>query len=217
MDAADRLTPVYYDSSSLRDLIPEVSEEIADALAAGLELHPEKRVGTVEEFADSLGTSLGAVGGESLALSLADPGANRALLEAIVRTAAGVFEASAASIALTDEDTGELVFQAAWGTGADEIVGVRLAKGAGIAGAIAASGRGEAIPRCREDQRFSAAVAEGTGYVPLTMVVAPLVRNGAPIGTLSLLDRRDGGAYGAEDLERARMFADLTVTALSAT
>ncbi len=57
-----------------------------------------------------------------------------------MRTAAGVFAASASSIALTDETTGELVYQSAWGAGAREIVGVRLPPGQGLAGSVVGVG-----------------------------------------------------------------------------
>jgi predicted Ser/Thr protein kinase len=210
--------PVYYDTESLTERVPGLPDELETALKAGLELHPEKRIASVEAFASALGANLDDTAdlGRSLAISVPAPAADRALLEAIVRTAAGVFEAAAASVALTDAATGELVYQAAWGAGAEEIVGVRLAPGTGIAGAVVAAGEGESVPRCREDERFAAAIAAGTGYVPITMVVAPLQRDGATIGAISVLDRRDGGAYGPGDLERARLFADLTVTALDA-
>jgi len=153
--------------------------------------------------------------GVSLARSLSGPEAPPSLLKAVVRTAAGVFDAAAASIALTEATTGELVYQAAWGAGADEIVGVRLAPGAGIAGSVVERGEPIYLADCRNDERFAAAVAAGTGYVPITMLVAPLNRGGDTIGTLSVLDRRDGGAYGAEDVSRAALFAELAVAALA--
>jgi hypothetical protein len=48
------------------------------------------------------------------------------------------------------------------------------------------------------------------------MMVVPLVRDADAIGALSVLDRRDGRPFGAADLERAQLFADLTVEALTA-
>jgi len=122
--------------------------------------------------------------------------------------------AAAASIALIDRTTQELVFQAAWGAGAREIVGVRLPPGIGIAGAVIAAGDGQAVPECRSDPRFAAQIAAGTGYVPHTMVVVPLKRGGQTVGVLSVLDRRDGGAYGPNDVSRASLFAELAIAAL---
>jgi hypothetical protein len=75
------------------------------------------------------------------------------------------------------------------------------------------SGEGTAVA-CREDPRFAAQVAAGTGYVPYTMVVVPLRREGEAIGALSVLDRRDGGFFRPEDVDRAGLFAELAVTAL---
>jgi predicted Ser/Thr protein kinase len=206
--------PVYADDTKLHEQFAGVSAELEETLRAGLEIMPERRVASIEAFALALGAGMLEREGASLATSLEESDAPSNLIEAVVRTAAGVFEAAAASIALIDRTTQELVFQAAWGAGAKEIVGVRLAPGVGIAGAVVASGEGQAVPECRSDPRFAKQIAAGTGYVPHTMVVVPLKRDGRVVGALSVLDRRDGGSYGAGDLERANLFAELAITAL---
>jgi signal transduction protein with GAF and PtsI domain len=175
---------------------------------------PERRVASVAAFAKALGAPLRTESGLSLAVSVEDPGASRGLMEAIVHTAAGVFGAAAASIALVDETTGELVYQSAWGAGARDIVGVRLPPNTGVAGAVVSTGVAAAIPNCRADPRFAARIAAGTGYVPHTMLVAPLERAGRTIGTLSVLDRRDGRGYGEDDIDPAGLFGNLIVKAL---
>jgi hypothetical protein len=205
--------PVYADPKPLSQRVPEITPELEQTIAAGLEMLPERRVASVSAFARALGSQLHSTG-ESLALSVEQPAAPRTLIEAIVKTAAGVFEAAATSIALIDRTTGELVFQSAWGAGAREIVGVRLPPGTGISGHVAETGEATAVADCRSDPRFASQIAAGTGYVPYTMLVVPLLRAGRPIGTMSLLDRRDGNAYGAGDMERATLFAELAVTAL---
>ena len=123
-------------------------------------------------------------------------------MEAIVRTAAGVFEAPPPRSRSRDRTTGELVYQAAWGAGADEIVGVRLPPGTGIAGSVSRALQAEAVPDCRNDPRFAAQIAAGTGYVPYTMLV------GARSSCRTERDRRAVDArpprrrYGPEDMER---------------
>ena len=206
--------PVYADPTKLTGVCPEVSPSLERTIRAGLEMIPERRVASISAFAKALGAPLEPARGRSLALSVEQPDAPRSMMEAVVRTAAGVFEAAASSIALTDATTGELVYQSAWGAGAREIVGVRLPPGTGISGDVVATGEGQAVRDCRSDPRFAAQIAAGTGYVPRTMLVVPLLRAGATIGVLSLLDRRDGGFYGSADMERATMFAELAVTAL---
>jgi GAF domain-containing protein len=208
--------PAYDDRTHLAEQVPGVSPALEETLRAGLALHPERRIASAEAFARALGSPLGPSAGSSLALSAEGVADGRTLLESFVRTAAGVFEAAAASLAVKEEATGELVYRAAWGAGAEEVVGVRLPSGSGIAGAVVAEREGIAVPSCREDPRFAVRIAEGTGYVPYTMLVVPLVRDGEAIGALSVLDRRDGRSYGAADLERAQLFADLTVEAVTA-
>jgi len=206
--------PVYAEPTKLTDICPDVPAGLERTIRAGLEMIPERRVASIGAFAKALGAPLEPARGRSLALSVDKPDAPRSMMEAVVRTAAGVFEAAASSIALTDATTSELVYQSAWGAGAHEIVGVRLPPGIGVSGAVVASGQGQAVRDLRSDPRFAAQIAAGTGYVPHTMLVVPLLRGGAPIGVLSLLDRRDGGSYGSSDMERATMFAELAVTAL---
>ena len=138
--------PVYADTTELSDVAPDVSPELEETISKGLEMVPERRVASVSAFAKALGKPVSLDKGESLALSVERPDAPRSLMEGIVRTAAGVFEAAAASIALVDRVTDELVYQSAWGAGAHEIVGVRLPPGTGISGAVVACGDGDAVP-----------------------------------------------------------------------
>ena len=206
--------PVYADETRLTEAVPGVSPELENTLRAALEIIPERRLASISAFAAALGAPLHTSEGASLALSVDEGDAPKTLMEAVVRTAAGIFEAAAASVALVDRSTHELVYQAAWGAGAREIVGVRLAPGVGIAGAVVESDAGQAVPDCRNDPRFAAQVAAGTGYVPHTMVVVPLKRRGRTVGVLSVLDRRDGTPYGPADVTRAELFAELAVAAL---
>jgi hypothetical protein len=206
--------PLYADDLPLAETVPGVTDELEATVRAGLEMVPERRVASAAAFAKALGAPLKDSRGASLVLSLPSPGAPRTLIESVVRTAAGIFEAAAASIALVDRTTSELVFQAAWGAGAKEIVGVRLPPGVGIAGSVIDTGEGMAVAECRSDPRFAAQIAKGTGYVPNTMLVVPLRRGDRPIGVMSLLDRRDGGSYGPTDVTRAELFAELALAAL---
>lgn len=207
--------PVYGDPTRLSSVVPGATGELEECIRAGLELLPERRTSSCAAFAHALGIPLAAEQGESLALSAVDrPDVPPNLLEAIVKASAGVFEAAACSIALVDPVTNELVYQASWGAGAKEIVGVRLPPGKGLAGSVVQGGDALAVPDCRNDPRFQAQIAAGTGYVPYTMLVIPLKSGQRTIGTLSVLDRRDGNPYTADDIPRGNLFAELTVTAL---
>ncbi len=207
--------PQYDDPTPLAETIEGVSPEIERTLRSALQIRPERRLASVDALAAGLGVPLTGDEGRSLAISVTHSRVPTALLEAIVRTTAGVFEGTAASIALVDRVTGELVFEASWGAGAEDIVGVRLPPREGLAGAVVASGSGEAIPDCRSDPRFAQAAAQKTGYVPHTMLVSPMRRGEQTLGALSVLDRRDGKPYGPADLQKAALFSDLAVAAIS--
>src|SRR3954452_969429 len=207
--------PVYGDATPLSTVVDGGTAELESSIRAGLELLPERRTSSCNAFANALGLSLAEEQGDSLAISAVDrPDVPPNLLEAIVKTSAGVFEAAACSIALVDPVPKELVYQASWGAGAKEIVGVRLPPGKGLAGSVVESGEAMAVPDCRNDPRFQAQIAAGTGYVPYTMLVIPLRQGERTMGVLSVLDRRDGNPYTSDDIGRGNLFADLTVTAL---
>ncbi len=197
----------------LAEALPDVPAHVTDALHAGLALDPSRRPPSAAAFARLLGATTGPARGRSLGASVASARRPRAVLEAVARAAAGIFDAAAASIAL-EQPGGELRFEAAWGAGADEIVGVTLPAGAGIAGSVAARGRALAIADCRTDIRFAAQVAAGTGYVPHTMLAVPLRLGGRTIGVLELLDRRDGEPYRDADAPRAEHLATVAAVAL---
>jgi hypothetical protein len=209
--------PVYGEDTPLTLTVPGATPELEETLRRGLALYPSERTRSAGELADALGAPLAKPRGASLAVSLERPGLPRPLIEGVVRAAAGVFEAAAASIALVEEPSGDLLYVAAWGAGADETVGMRLAPGLGIAGAVAVSGEPQAVASCRTDPRFAARLAQTTGYVPYTMLVMPLRRDERTIGTLSVLDRRDGNPYLPSDIPRGSLFCDLAVTVLDGT
>jgi hypothetical protein len=209
--------PGFLERSPLSAHAAGVGRAVDAAVGAALEPDPYLRLASVETFAQALGEDLGPGEGASLGSSIERAAAvPPALLVTIARSAAGVFGAAAASIALVDRERGELVYAAAWGAGAEEIVGVRLAPGTGIAGAVLAAGEPEAVPRCRDDARFAREIAAQTGYEPNTMLVFPMMRGTRAFGILQVLDRRDGGAFAAADLERGTAFVELALAALAA-
>src|SRR3954454_6529869 len=207
--------PVYGDPTPLTAFVPDAPEALEPCLRSALELLPERRTSSCAAFANALGMPLAEQRGESLVETAIDrPDVEAGLLGAIVKTAAGVFEAAACSIALVDPVTHELVYQASWGAGAKEIVGVRLPPGKGLSGSVVQANEALAVPDCRNDPRFQAQIAAGTGYVPYTMLVLPLRSGERTVGALSVLDRRDANPYTAADIPRGNLFAELTVPAL---
>ena len=208
--------PAYGRAPALSSVVEGAGPEHDAALRGGLALDPATRLPSAAAFARALGAPLHEPAGKSLARTVERPRAPAALLAAIARAVAGVLDATAVSLGFTDEATGELVYEAAWGAGAHQIVGVRVPPGVGVAGAALTGGEPVVSPECRTDPRFARAVAARTGYIPHTMVVVPIRAPGLPPGVVQALDRSDGRPYTLADLPRAEHAAELAVMALAA-
>jgi len=118
------------------------------------------------------------------------------LLGLINDTAARVAEADRCSIFVVDREAQQLWTQASHGTG-----GLRVPLGAGIAGAVAQSGRTVRLADAYADPRFNPQVDHATGYRTRSILCVPMTNtHGEVVGVIQALNRRDG-AFGAEDEE----------------
>ena len=127
--------------------------------------------------------------------------------EAVTALARRVFGAAACSIAVLDEDNDQLVYVAATGIGAAEIIGTRLPLGRGFAGWVAQSGQPVAVTDLNDDPRFARDVAESTNYVPNALMAVPIESGDRMLGVLSVLDRDLDRPDVENDLELASAFA----------
>jgi GAF domain-containing protein len=128
------------------------------------------------------------------------------LLSAIAATAVTALEAQAASIAIHDATADRLVFAAAAGPASGGVVGLAIDAGAGIAGYAFTTGQPLAVAEATADPRFDPTVAEATGYVPSSLLAAPLSDHAGTIGVIEALDRR-GGSFTLRDLDIAGALA----------
>jgi GAF domain-containing protein len=141
----------------------------------------------------------------------------RELLQSVVEVARVIFLAEAASVAVLDREANRFVFAAVAGAGSDDLVGTGFAAGQGLAGTVAQSGEPLIVDNLAGDGRFARDVAEGTGYLPNAMMVAPLLRGEHTLGVLSVLDRGATGRRPLEELEVLSRFADQAALSLEAT
>jgi GAF domain-containing protein len=157
------------------------------------------------------------------------PGGFHELLTSITETARTLFDAAACSLALIDERGEHLRFEVASGQGADEVIGMQIEVGKGIAGWVATSGQPIAISDVAKERRFESGFAEETGYVPNSIVAMPLETDRGIVGVIEVLDARGGGDTSADmgllatfahqaalAIEGARLFKDLGATLLRA-
>lgn len=142
------------------------------------------------------------------------PPAGEAVLRSIVEATVILFDAEAASIALYDPATNELIFRVAAGSHGDGAVGLSIRPDQGVAGYVFTTGQPLALADVAADSRFGRAAAEQTGYVPRSLVAVPLVDDDGVIGVLEVLDRRSQAAFDLRDIELASVFARQATVAI---
>lgn len=100
-----------------------------------------------------------------------------------------LYDAAACSCALANPDGAALTFRTAAGEGAAAVIGVEVPVGRGLVGWTAISGQPIAVREVGTDARFARDIAEGTGYVPTTILAAPFFdRAGEVVGVVEVLD-----------------------------
>jgi GAF domain-containing protein len=143
------------------------------------------------------------------------PAGTDELLRSLTETARRLFGAAACSLALLSADESELVYTVAAGEGADDVTGMRISSGQGIAGWVVQSGQPIAVSDVASDPRFARDTAEATGYVPQAILAVPVETPQRILGVISLLDR-DSRRPGAEqDMALLSLFADQAALALA--
>ncbi|HRH46734.1 MAG TPA: GAF domain-containing protein, partial [Pyrinomonadaceae bacterium] len=94
-----------------------------------------------------------------------------------------------ASVIIRDGDEGDLRFLSAIGQVADQLIGMRIPSGKGIAGFVFSSGQPMAVADVGQEESFYAEVDKTTGYSTQTILATPLRHNGEIIGVLEYVNR----------------------------
>lgn len=138
----------------------------------------------------------------------------RRLLQSIVEMARIVFGAAAASVFLLDQVSGDLVFEAVAGEGEGHLVGSRFPSGTGIAGWAAMYGQPLLVDDVSGSHQFAREAAESTGYVPRSIMAAPLIQGGDCVGVLEVLDHDCRPRCDLGDMDSLGLLATQLATVL---
>ena len=170
----------------------------------------QSRAGVMEALAESAASI-------SATLDLED------VLHRILEQTSQVLKVEAVSLALIDHQTNELEFKAAIGESSQEVIGLRIKSGQGIAGWVAQEGIGVIVPETSKDPRFYRKVDEKTGYSTKAIAAAPIRAEGKVIGVLEALNPEkpftnddlrvlDGiGNLAGTAIQHANLFEDLQI------
>jgi PAS domain S-box-containing protein len=120
--------------------------------------------------------------------------------EVVRRTMTGineVLDVEAGSLLMVDRATNELYFKVTLRGENREVTEFRLQPGQGIAGWVVANGTPAVVNDVSTDLRFFSKIDEAIGFKTKSVMCAPLVVQGYPIGALEVINKRQG--YFTED------------------
>ena len=138
---------------------------------------------------------------------------------AVMRSAMGAAEeamgAEACTLFRLDPSAEQLLFYIVDGPRSDGLASAALPiSDHSIAGWVAAHRQALLIPDAYRDSRFNPAYDAKTGFHTRSVICAPLIAKGRLLGTVQVLNRRDGKSFDEADLELAEAVASLIAVAI---
>ncbi|MEK6644493.1 MAG: sigma 54-interacting transcriptional regulator [Planctomycetota bacterium] len=134
------------------------------------------------------------------------------VLQAIAQKAAVVLRSEASSVMMLDKRRNRLVFMAAVGDRGPSLIGEEFDAGLGIAGKVAASGKGIIVGDVRDNKDFFRGIDAKSSFQTKALLAAALVYKGEVIGVVEVLNKIGGGSYAEEDLTLLQLFANLAAS-----
>lgn len=114
------------------------------------------------------------------------------VLQRILEQTSQALQVEAVSLALLNTQTDELEYRAATGLASQEIVGIRLKVGQGVAGWVAREGRPLIVPQVGQDPHFYPDVDRRTGFETRSIACAPILSQGKVIGVVEAFNPSEG-------------------------
>lgn len=118
------------------------------------------------------------------------------------------------SLLLVDEETNQLKFEIAVSPVADELKGIRLKMGEGIAGWVAQQGEPLLIPDVSKDERFARHVADAVDFPVSSIMCVPMKIRDRVLGVIELINSIGDGPFTDDDLPLLQAVADFSAIAI---
>ena len=118
------------------------------------------------------------------------------------------------SLLLTDEATGDLIFEIAVSNESTNLKGVRLAKGEGIAGRVAESGEPMLIPDVNDSPYFSPQVDQHASQETRSIICVPLKSQERILGVIELVNSGEDIIFDESVLPILTTIADYVAIAI---
>ncbi len=137
----------------------------------------------------------------------------------LLRISASDINSNEASVLIRDGDQGDLRFLVAIGEVADQLAGVKVPAGKGIAGFVLSSGQPMAVADVGEESSFYDLVDKSTGYSTQTILATPLRHNDEIIGVLEYVNRKGDPPYASftpQEMDKAALCAEAVASLVNA-
>jgi PAS domain S-box-containing protein len=163
---------------------------------------------------------------EALAQSTASITASldlREVLDRILEQVTQLLKVEATSLGLVDQTSGEIVFHAAIGSGGEDIVGMRIKPGQGIAGWVAQSAEAVIVPETKKDPRHFSKIDQQIGFETRAIAAVPILLEGQVIGVIEAINPKTSftpgdltvlkgiGSLAGTAIQHARLFEEVQV------
>ena len=136
------------------------------------------------------------------------------LLQLIMTSAADLLAAETSSLLLVDEKTSELVFEVVAGGPAQELAGMRVPSGQGIAGWALERREPVVVDDPANDSRFYREVGTSTGFETRNLVAVPLLVKDKAIGVVEVINKIGDQGFTPLDLDIAQALASFAAVAI---
>jgi diguanylate cyclase (GGDEF)-like protein len=136
------------------------------------------------------------------------------ILETIMKQVERLIKPKAWSLLLVDSETGDLIFEIAVSTVSEQLKGVRLEHGKGIAGWVAVHGQPLLIPDVRKDERFAEHFDQELLFTTRSIVCVPMKIKDQVIGVIELINSLEELDFDESDILLISAIADFAAIAL---
>lgn len=136
------------------------------------------------------------------------------LLRLIMSSARDLSRAEACSVALRDDESGELVFEVAVGEKSDDLPRKRVPAGQGIAGRVVETGRTMVVNSIEENPYFYDQIDRATGFATRNMLAVPLVVRDRTIGVVEIINSQGRDLFDEHDVRLAEALTSQAAVAI---
>lgn len=136
------------------------------------------------------------------------------ILETIMKQVERLIKPKTWSLLLVDHESGDLVFEIAVSNVSEQLKGVRLARGKGIAGWVAEHGESLLIPDVRKDERFAENFDQQFMFTTRSIVCVPMKIKDQVVGVIELINSMEEIDFDESDILLISAIADFAAIAL---